>query len=399
MSISDAVLLAMQAPKGIPRSTVFDVVSDPLLPPSQTTQMLAHFYDQVYDLRPESHISRLMKVILGDTGTGQLRKRYTYAHLSQFLLTSHYDDLDQLYGSVFGFKRLFQERININVYTDTATDREWEAIDAADASYRSRIEAFSHSIAMAGTPDGMVMAANAVLGSECRVYESYPYMDDVSAPAPTLTTVIYDWSDIEQFSYGDLNGRTYSSMEGSRTWHGGVRLQNSRSEFVVRPLRSITDEERYHLTKVLSRIKPAESLLSIDARPGEAYVSVPVARAVATSSYWHIQAKVQIEPENADKYARYQEGVAVEQPHAAFSSYQGEQWSYNSDVIAATSSVQDGDGNEIQPMNFERHTDSDNKTYTYTPDLALLDPGKILMARAVSDGVLTAPVVSTGGQG
>jgi hypothetical protein len=111
-----ADLLRLQAPLGVPRSTFFETTTDPLLPPWRTTEMLAHFYDAIYDLRPESHLSRLLKVVLGDTGTGQLRKRYTYAHLSQFLLTTHYTDLDLLYGGVFGLHRFLRERLDIDPY-------------------------------------------------------------------------------------------------------------------------------------------------------------------------------------------------------------------------------------------------------------------------------------------
>lgn len=388
--MSDSPLLTMQAPKGIPRSTIFDVVTDPLLPPSQTTQMLAHFYEPLYNLKPEGHLSRLLKVILGDTGAGKLRKHYTYAHLSQALLTTHYNDLDQLYASIFGLKRLFRERLTINPSLESATADEWEAIDAADASYRSRIEAFSHSIPMAGTPDGMLMAANAVLGTECRLYEVYRYIDDADLYTP-LNSVRSTWSDQDQLRYLDLENHPYSSLEGLSN---AGRLLNSRSEFVIRPLRTITDEERYHLTKTLTRLKPSEALMSIDARPGNIYASVPVFAAVASSSYWHVRSMVKIDPDNSGQYDRYSPDVAVEQPRPAFSYYQGEAWTYNSNVLAVTSSVEDFQGNVIQTMNYERRTDSRNQTYDYSPDLALMDPAAILRGRSVSDGVLSAPAVS-----
>lgn len=385
-----AALLEMQAPQGIPRSTFFETITDPLLPPSTVPEMLAHFPDQVYDLSDESHLVRLMKVLLGDTGTGQLRKRYTYAHLSHFLLTIRYNDLDQLYAEVLGLRRFLRERLTIDPYNSAATDEEWEAINAADASYRARVEAFSRAIAMAGTPSGMVLAACAVLGTECRVYESYAFLDDFEAYSDVVDAVTYTYGDHEGTPYGDFDGRTYAEMEGSTGFQG--RLPDSRGEFIVRPLRTITAEEQRALTLALGRIKPAEALLTIDARPGNVHIPVSASRASATSTYWHIQRRVLVPANRADLYDRYEEGLAVEQPKHAFSAYQGEEWTYNTDVVTVSSYVEDEDENVVQSDNYDRWTDSTGTTYDSTPDLALTPAAQILLGRAVSDGVLTAPV-------
>lgn len=385
-------LLAMQAPAGVPRSDFFEVVTDPLLPPQRTAEMLAHFYDQVYDLRAESHLSRLLKVLLGDTGVGQLRKRYTYAHLSHFLLTTHFNDLDQMYAEVLGLKRFVRERLSIDPYNEAATDEEWEQITTSDASYRARIESFSHALSMAGTPSGMVLAASAVLGDECRVYESYAFLDDEAVYADVVEAQRNQYADLEASTYGELEGKTYAELEGWNGFQG--RLPDSRGEFIVRPLRSITAEEQRHLMLALSRIKPAEALMTIDSRPAEIHTTIPVHRAVASSTYWHVRHQVEVDPSNAAYYDRFEEGVAVEQPRAAFSAYQGEAWSYNTDVVGVASYVEDEDGEIIQQGDFERITDdATGQILDYTPDKALTDSGKILMGRYVSDGVLVAPTV------
>lgn len=384
-------LLAMQAPQGVPRSPLFEVDTDPLLPPRRTADMLAHFHESVYDLRAETHLARLLKVLLGDTGAGQLRKRYTYSHLSLFLLTTHYNDLDQLFAEVFGLKRFLRERLGIDVYLDAATEAEWEAINAADASYRARVESFSHSLSMAGTPSGMVLAASAILGEEVRLYESYSFLADESAYEQVIEATRNDWGDHEDSTYGELDGTTYAELEGSSGFEG--RLPDSTGEFIIRPLRSITAEERWHLTKVLSRLKPAEALMTIDARPATLHRPVPVSRAMASSEYWQIRSRVLVNPEHAEFYDRYEEGVPVEQPRTAFAAYQGEAWSYNSDVVSVTSYSEDAEGNLVQESNHERWVDEGGQPHDYTPDLALTDPGKILLGRYVSDGVLAAPAV------
>lgn len=385
-----AELLAMQAPKGVPRSTIFETVTDPLLPPQQTAEMLAHLHENVYDLSAESHLSRLLKIVLGDTGTGQLRKRYTYAHLSHFLLTAHYNDLDQMFAEVLGLKRFLRERLNIDVYLDAATDEEWEAINAADASYRARVEAFTHALSLAGTPSGMVIAASAIIGDEVQVYETYEFLDNQEVYSEAVEASQNTYADLEEFTYGELQGRTYAGLEGTPPYAG--RTVMGRGEFIVRPLRGITDEERLHLTRALDRLKPAEALLTIDARPAEAFIPVPVARAVASSDYWHVQRHINIDPENAEFYARYTEGEPTQQPKMAFSQYQGEAWNYNADVVSVTSYVENADGSRAQDVNYERWTDEESHTIDQTPDRALSDPATVLMGRYVSDGVLAAPV-------
>lgn len=393
-----ADLLAMQAPKGVPRSEIFSTVTDPLLPPQQMSEMLAHFHEAIYDLKSEGHLARLLKVLLGDTGTSQLRKRYTYTHLSHFLLTAHYNDLDQLFAEVLGLKRFLRERLNIDVYLDAATDEEWEAIDAADASYRSRVAMFARALSLAGTPSGMVAAASAIIGDEVRVYETYEFLDNAETYAAVEVATTNTWGDLEwrdeamtqSQTYGGLQGRTYAGLEGSTHFEG--RTVQGRGEFIVRPLRTITDEERLHLVRALDRIKPAEALMTIDARAAAVYTPVPVARASATSTYWHVQSRVHPDPGDAQFYARYSEDGPVEQPKAAFSQYQGEVWNYNSDVAAVTSYVEEEDGTVVQEANFERWTDSTGQVIDQTPEKALTDPEEILRGRSVSDGVLTAPV-------
>lgn len=354
-----ADLLSMQAPQGVPRSDFFETVTDPLLPPQRVDQMLAHFPEQVYDLRPESHLSRLLKVLLGESGTGQLRKRYTYAHLSHFVATMRYHDLDRFFSGVFGLKRFIRERIDIDAYRDAATDAEWEAINVADASYRARLEAFTASLSMAGTPSGLAMAASALLGTEVRVYETYEFLE----------------------------------MGGGLPFDSRVPPAGARSEFVVRPLRDITPEEEYQLVRVLSRIKPSDALMTIDSSFANNFIPLTPSRVAATDSYWHVRKQVSISPENAGLYARYEEGQPVEQPRLAFSQFQGEAWNYNADATGVASYTEDEAGLRVQEPDFSRYVDGSNRPHDYTPDRALKDPGKILLGRYVSDGVLSSPIV------
>lgn len=390
--MNDSVLLAMQAPKGIPRSTEVSTTTDPLLPSNRTAEMLSHFFDKVYDTRPESHLSRLLKVVLGDPGAGRLRKRYTYAHLSQALLTTNFYDLDRFYSEVIGLRRFVRERLDYDPYSEPADSDEWEAVLAADASYRARIEQFSRAIPWAGTPTGMVIAASAILGVQCRVYEAYTFIDDDGAYAEEEAATANTYGDLEQFTYGELEGMTYAQMESASRYQG--RLDTSRNEFIIRPLRAITDEEKYHLIRVMERLKPAEALMTIDTRGSSVHMRTPVFRVAADSTYWHIRSKVASSEDYADIYDRYDDGDPIEQPRYALNAYQGEAWSYNSDVVTALSYVENEDLTEHSRPNYERRIDRiDGTVIDYTPELALMDQTGVLMGRAVSDGILAAPVV------
>lgn len=351
-------LLAMQAPQGVPRSPFFETTTDPLLPPQRVDEMLAHFPDSVYDKRPESHLSRLLKVLLGQSGTGQLRKRYAYAHLSQFISTIRYHDLDRFFSGIFGLKRFIRERIDIDAHRDSATDDEWEAINAADASYRSRLEAFTASLSMAGTPSGLAMAASALLGSEVRIYETYEFLE----------------------------------MGGALPFDSRLPTAGARSEFVVRPLRSITPEEEYQLVRVLTRIKPSDAVMTIDSSFAANFTPVLPARVATSSAYWHVRKTVAIEPDRAHLYARYVEGQPVEQPRHAFSQYQGEAWNYNAEIVGVASYAEDERGVMTQDVNFGRYFDPYGQPHDYVPEKALRDSDEILMGRYVSDGIISSPI-------
>lgn len=385
-------LLDMQAPAGLPRSSVLDTVSDPLLPPQRTADMLAHFYQGVYDLRPESHLSRLLKVLLGETGVGRLRKRYMYQHLSQVLYTTHFHDLDRMYAAIFGLRRLVRETLDIDPYYDTATAEEWEEIMARDAAYRARIEQFSRAIVWGGTKTGMELAAQAVLGVECRVYETYIDIDEQNTYGGS-TPEANTYADVEALgTYGGMESYTYARLESTT---GFVNRTSSRNEFLVRPLRAISDEERYQLIQVLTRLKPAGTLLTIDPRGVAVHTPLPISRVAADSTYWHVKMKVAPSEDKAHLYPRSERGLAVEQPRPVFSQYQGEAWSYNADVIAVDALVEDEEGNLLTDVNYSQREEK-GQVIAYTPDKALADHDRILLGRYVSDGVVASSTVVRG---
>lgn len=147
--------------------------TDLIIPPMRVADRLRHFPENIYDTSPESHLSRLMKVLLGDSGAGRLRKVLLMQRLRATLQGSHFFDLDRFYGPLFGMRRSANEVLNINPYQGVATRDQWDDIYARDASFRSRIEQFARAIPFGATPVGMELIAEAVLAADCEILEEY----------------------------------------------------------------------------------------------------------------------------------------------------------------------------------------------------------------------------------
>lgn len=395
---TNPVLLNLQSPTGVPRSSRLTSVTDPIGGVPRVADQLAHFWEGLYDLSPESHLSRFLKALLGDSGMGALTKQYTVTRLHSVVMTTRYHDLDRLYGGLLGMRRMASESLGINAYVDDATPEEWEVIDARDAAYRSRVETFSRAMTQGATAEGMAALAQAVTGVECRVHESYLDVDDeFSTPTPAPPTG-RSYGDVQRdFGYyGAMNRGTYADIEGGFAVFGGSGDSDSnRSEFIVSPKRMLSLEETYELSLVLRRFKPAGALLRISP------LGVPVHRPViprhvyADSVHWEVETKVAPNKDVESAYSRSEgPGVPVSQPRTAFSGYQGEAWSYNADVSSVFSYTVGTDGAVSDRYNYQRVMVHDTP-HDYVPAEALASQQSILSGRLVSDGVASASPFSS----
>ena len=390
----DPALLNLQAPTGIPRSSRLASVTDPISMVPAIDDQLAHFWPGLYDLSPESHLSRFLKVILGDAGSGSGSKQFTAARLQTMVATSRYLDLDRLYGSLMGVRRMASEDLlGINPYFDDATPEEWNVIEARDAAYRARVEAFSRSIALGATPAGMAAIASAIVGIECRIHETYLDIDEGSTagsvPAPVGGRT---YAEVESgfIYYGNMRG-SYANIEGGASpFGGGGDLDHNRAVFIVTPKRLLTLEETYELTRVLSRFKPAGTLLRIEPNGVPIHRKVNVRHAYADSTYWEVNAKVAPTKKTEPLYDRTAgPGVMMAQPRPAMSGYQGEAWSYNADVASVVSYTVDETDTVTGGYNYQRLT-VNGVEQDFTPNLAVMPQEAILRGRAVSPGVLSS---------
>lgn len=157
----------------------FEQVTNPLGPPKRTSSRFAHFPDDIYDTSSETHLARFLKVLLGDAGVAQLHKRNLLARLQQTMGGINFFDLDAFYGAVLGVRRRATELLPKDPTRETLTPEEWDQTRIRDGSYRSRIEQFAKALNLGATVRGIEATAEALLGCQCDVYESWRQDDRI----------------------------------------------------------------------------------------------------------------------------------------------------------------------------------------------------------------------------
>jgi hypothetical protein len=291
-------ILSLQTVTTAPQSVGVSEGTNLLLPPSRVIDRLGNFPDDVWDLRPHSHLVRLMSVLLGDAGAGQLNKRFFVSRLSDVLAGSGFFDLDGFYGALFGFQRTQGEEINLNPYTGLATVKQWIQAYAADSSYRSRLFQFAKAINFGGTPIGLELVAEAMLGVDVDLYEGW--VDDDHASIPTFPMVF-------------------------------LTRHTPRNMFLLRPKKQISAADGYNLRRVVNTLKPADTFLNIDFVGADIHNQVPIGGIVASSEHWEI---VQYRFDRAL-------GKFAEILKPPFSGHQGESWSYATALATVSASTEE----------------------------------------------------------
>lgn len=377
-------LIALQMLTSSPQPTAATAKTNMLIPSVSTAERMRHFPEEVYDLTAESHVVKFVSVLIGDAGAGQLRKRLLMQRLQSTLQGSHFFDLDRFYGPLFGLKRTPAEVLSFDPYTATATTAEWDAADASDASFRSRIAQFARALTYGATPTGMELIAEALLCGDCEIYESYIQADGSYQTYGELENQYGVGS--PGGTYAGMQGLTYGQLEGE----GLARMSgDERRVFTVRPKRAITLSEAYDLRQVLNRIKPADSRFVIDASGVPIHMPLQISSAVADSEHWQILSLVSSQGNDPKDPYQVVSIDPVEQPRPPFSEYQGEAWSYNADMIGVSAfSEQAGLTRTVLPP--QRITFPDGTSRDYPPQQAILPRRTVQAGRMVSDGILIA---------
>lgn len=327
-------------PEGVER------VTNPLLSPRVLRERANHFDPDIFDLTPESHLSRLLRVLMGDAGVGQLHKLALIHRLGQTAQGTNFYDLDRLYGYLFRIPRADTEELSLDPTRETGTAAQWMQQHARDGSYRSRMLQFAHAINHGPTTLGATLAVEALLNVDCEVFEMWRYHD-----RPSLYTV-----------------------DRSRT--------ASRREIIVRPTRQLTLLEEYSLHKVLQRLKPADTVVTIDTTGILSHSEVSLRRASASSEHWEVVTLVpDLTVGTATPYGTGS-GAMVELSRPPLSGYQGEAWSYNGDVTAVRAYTDKSDVN-----NFDRIRYPSGDYLSFLPEQALFSAQRLISGRLASDGI------------
>jgi hypothetical protein len=402
-------LLPLQGGVSTPNSSDVEYLTGLLVPDYRTDERLAHFHESLYDLSENSHLVRLMRALLGDSGAGQLRKRSLVARLQSTLTGSRFFDLDGFYGAIFGASRKIPEVLPLDPMESTATPDEWDEIEAADAAYRNRVKDLARAIAMGGTVPGLTAAAEALMGVDCDLYETWPLIDAYGAGGGSTGRL---WDDVETDYplWSDFPPATWAEVEDAVLF--GRTGTNSRGEFVVRAKKDYPNtpegrldraEDEMALIQVLGKLKPAGILMTVDPDGLALHQSTPVSNIKADSEYWEVVPKVSPRAGQGSKWAqvyphslvRVKKGLPQETsprilPKPPMSKTQGREWDHNSFVSAARGYALDGDGNEISGDNFDRASTSEGVLVEFTPAAGLADSRSLAAARTTSDGIMVA---------
>lgn len=369
-------------------------VTNPIHPALRTSNRLAHFSADVYDTSAESHLSRLLKILLGDAGVGQLHKRLLLARLHATIGGTNFFDLDSFYGAILGVRRRRDELLLANPTLDVLTPEDWDSTRIRDGSFRSRIEQFARGISEGATKKGLETVLEALLGCEVDVVEMWERDDQISRT----------WGDVEALG-------TWGSVEGQGTWgnvesNGTSRPFKQRHVVLVRPHRTLSSEEIFSAYSAIDRIKPAGALVTIQQVPAEEIASVPIARIAADSEHWEVRSTVR-NSKVAGTTILYSgdEDAVVSIPVAPWSSFQGEAWSLMAEqpsVIAYTTPATVSMVDQIDPSATDLTIEKvvmDGQEILFSPTNAIRPVQSILAGRMASDGVLACNPMNGWGEG
>lgn len=421
-------IIPLQSDPAGPQVTGVERATNMLLPDAPTMYQLRNFPDELYDLRETSTLVRLMKVLLGDAGAGQLRKRTMITRLEAALSGANFFDLDRFYGAIFGALRSQNEVLEINPMDQVATPDEWDDIKTADASYRERIAELARAIAMGATIPGLRQAAEAIVQAPVDIYESWQLLDTYGDIVSATPNTWDETEDLYPVWQAFPSTGTWNAVEG--TIQVGRTNTLTRSEIVIRPQKDYTSSqenlynaprEENALVRVLQKLRPAGTIVTVDLEMGDPHVETPISGLKADSEFWEVVPKVLPKPTligNIDEIYPLSERQKAAQvtpndggltppptqhrvlPRPPWSSSQGRTWTYNNAISAVTSytfappdpanTLDAQDGTHSATMDDQTVVFRDGTTVAYAAQKGILNAQQAIAAGAVSDGSLVA---------
>lgn len=366
----------------------FEQVTSPLNPGLRTANRFAHFSSDVYDLSPESHLSKLLKVFLGDAGVGQVQKRMMLARIQASLGGTNFFDLDAFYGAIFGAQRSAAEVLEVNPHIDMLTPDEWEVALLRDGSFRSRASRLASAIHLGATVDGLKGVAEAMIGATVDVHEQW----QISGDLPYGRT----WESLEAFTWDDLEAFTWDELEVTDTDDGNV-IEVPYNAIHIYPHVRLSAGAMFDVERSLDRLKPAGS--SIVVHEGIESMDMPVpAKAFSDSEFWEIRSQVR----NVKGFSNRilldgEEGQFQNLAKPPWSWYSGEAWTHLVEDPSVVTYMTPGTPSLAQNVDAaatmltpQRYTTFDGRELVYLPSYALRPVQGVFSGRMVSDGILAS---------
>lgn len=405
-------LMSLQVATNTPQISAGTItVSDPIVPDKIVMDRLGHMDPSIYDLRDTSHLVKLLKVMLGASGAGGLRKQMAVARLQNTFDGMHFLDLDRFYGALFGIQRTqaeLQPNFTFDPYSDPASSEEWDDLHSRDASYRGRLIKFAKSIPWGASIMGIKSMAEALCNIECDIYEAWDWVDEQNEGIMNNASLTFTWNYLQTNvgTFGAMELRTWADWGGSTRLFVGRTGQITRGDWVIHPKRPLTLDEQYQLVRVIDVFKPSGTQFTVNNSGLSISTPLDIRNVAASSEYWEITPSIVINPNlsfnpyvTSTTYLTPQfQAPKVGQQRPAFSQYQGEEWSYNNDIVSAKSYAMDQDI-VVAASDDELVVYADGSTHSYQATNAAMTAGQALSARVVNDGVMTgmpyAPVRSS----
>ena len=369
--------------------------TDPLVVDQTVLSRLSNFDPDLYNLHPSSHLIRFVSALLGAAGIGGMRRQQTINRLSSTMAGANFLDLDSFWGALFGSFRMSDEALPevngamLNPATTAADPDTWESARSRDGKFRSRIIQLAQAFAYGATYDGVRMAAEAVLGCEVDVVESWALADTLpTLHASTLQANSYFIVNSQYHTYGGMHDVKWGSLQGGVPVPGNTPLGN-RGEVVITPKRPISDEERIQVADVLAKLAPVGVVVTVLPTPVVANHEILPRFIYADSTDWSVASSVAAYQGLADVDAIYPAVAdAVMGSRPAMSNYSGERWAYNSRVASVNAYTMVNGAQTSVTEDVQYVVFADGTFQKYAAQDALLDPKQASLARAASEGVL-----------
>lgn len=136
-------------------------------------QKVRNFPDDIYNFNDSDNLTTLMRILLGNSGTGQLNNLQLVARLGQN--TIEFSNLDTIMGLILNVKRASSEIYSFatNPFIDQLNENQWQEIILKDAAYRERLMGAAESFQIGASLWGLLTLCEALTQIKFYAVESW----------------------------------------------------------------------------------------------------------------------------------------------------------------------------------------------------------------------------------